>query len=139
MNVPAVSPMAKRSQDFDTLQNTLQSGNLSAAQGAFGAFLQDVQKTSGVAGQGSLFAPGTQASKDLQALGGALNSANLAGAQKAFASLKQDLQSAGQSGTAVAVIHPHHPLTAAEIANNGAPVAQTPTAQSIGNILNMRA
>src|ERR1700722_8119688 len=85
MNVTTVSSMAKRNEDFNTLQSTLQAGNLSGAQGAFAAFLQDVQKTALTAGPASLFGPGTQASKDLQNLGGALKSADLAGAQKALA------------------------------------------------------
>ena len=138
MNVPPVSSMAKRSQDFDALQNTLQAGNLSGAQIAFGAFLQDVQKTAQVAGPASLFGPGTQASRDLQTLGGALRSANLAGAQKAFAILQQDIQIAGQSGNSPLNVRAHHPLTPSEIANNGVGAIANPE-QSIGSILNLKA
>ena|SRR5271168_1733196 len=143
MNVTAVSPMAKRREDFDTLQSALQSGNISGAQSAFAAFLQDVQKTAQTAGSASLFGPGTQASKDLQALGSALQSANLAGAQKAFATLQQDIQAAGQSPTNLPFAH-HHPVTPSEIANNGvasfkAAAQGSAAAQSIGNILNLEA
>ena len=144
MNVTAVSPMAKRSEDFITLQSTLQAGNLAAAQTAFAAFLQDVQKTAQTAGPASLFGPGTQTSKDLQTLGSALKSADLAGAQKAFATLKQDIQTAGQSPGSLPTAHLHRPLTHSEIANNGMEVLKTAaqggaTAQSIGSILNLKA
>ncbi len=144
MNVSAVSSMAKRSEDFTTLQSTLQAGNISAAQCAFAAFLQDVQKTAQLAGPASLFAPGTQAGKDLQTLGGALKSADLAGAQKAFATLQQDIQSTGQSGNIPPVAHVHRPLTHSEIANNGVEVLKSAApggaaAQAIGSILNLKA
>jgi hypothetical protein len=144
MNVTAVSSMTKRSEDFTTLQSTLQAGNLPAAQTAFAAFLQDVQKTAQTAGPASLFGPGTQTSRDLQALGSALKSANLAGAQKAFAALEQDIQTAGQSPGSLPTARVHHPLTHSEIANNGVDILKTAaqggaTAQSIGSILNLKA
>jgi hypothetical protein len=144
MNVSAVSPMAKRHEDFNTLQTALQSGNISSAQSAFAAFLQDVQKTAQTTGPAGLFGPGTQASRDLQALGSALKSANLVGAQKAFATLQQDIQTAGQSTASLPVGHAHHPLTPSEIANNGVETFKTgaqgsAVAQSIGNILNLQA
>jgi hypothetical protein len=144
MNVTAVSPMAKRSEDFTALQSTLQSGNLAAAQGAFAAFQQDVQTTTHAAGPGSLFAPGTQTATDLATLGSALKSANLTGAQKAFATLQQDIQTARGSGNAASVGHVHRPLTQAEIANNGAPMIQTgvlgsSAARAVGSILNSQA
>ena len=144
MNVSAVSSLAKRSEDFATLQNTLQAGNIPAAQSAFAAFLQDVQKTAQMAGPASLFGPGTQASKDLQALGSALKSADLTGAQKAFATLEQDIQTAGQSGSSLPLAHVHRPLTHSEIANNGVEVLKTAAqggaaAQAIGSILNLKA
>jgi hypothetical protein len=144
MNVPAVSPMAKRSQDFDALQNTLRAGNLSGAQLAFGAFLQDVQQTAQTGGASSMFAPGTQASRDLQALGGALKSANLPGAQKAFATLQHDIQIAGGAGSTLSHVRAHHPFTPSEIANNGVADIQAAApgnaaTQAIGGILNLKA
>lgn len=138
MNVSAVSPMSKRSQDFQALQNNLQAGNLSGAQTAFGAFLQDVHTTSQAAGASSLFAPGTQASRDLEALGGALKSANLPGAQKAFASLEQDIQSIAGTTATSSLPRAHHPFSSAEIATNGAHIpALSP--QAIGSVLNSHA
>jgi len=144
MNISAVSPAPKRREDFDALQSALQSGNISSAQTAFAAFLQDVQKTAQGAGPGSIFGPGTQASKDLQNLGSALKSANLPGAQKAFALLQHDIQTAGPSPTTLPFPHSHHPLTPSEVANNGAEIFTgaapgSALAQTIGNILNVKA
>jgi len=130
MNISAVSDVAKRSDDFTALQGALQSGNISGAQGAFAAFLQDAQKTA-MAGSGSLFAPGTQASNDLQALGGALRSANLAGARQAFSSLTQDIQGTGNP------VQSHHRRTHAEIINNGTAVSGS-TVQGASEVLNSR-
>jgi hypothetical protein len=134
MNVSAVSDLAQRSQDFAALQNNLQSGNITSAQRAFAAFLQDVQKTSVGAGSGNLFAPGTPASRDLQTLGSALKSANLNGAQQAFAALQQDIHAQGQTGPAPTPAPGHHPPTHAEIARNGAPAFQ-PTAKAAQQVL----
>ena len=141
MNVTAVSAMAQRSQDFLALQSTLQAGNLPAAQRAFAAFQQDVQKTSVTAGPSSLFGPGTQGGQDLQSLGSALKSANLASAQRAFASLQRDIQAGGQSSGSLPLASVHRPLTHAEVANNGAaiPDAGGASAQAISNILNSKA
>jgi hypothetical protein len=139
MNISAISSLAQRSHDFDTLQTTLKSGNLQGAQTAFAAFLQDVQKTQQLAGGASLFGPGTQASRDLQTLGSALKSANLAGAQKALATLQQDIQSAGPSGNGQPLARAHHPLTLSEVANNGAPIIQAASAPAIASILNLKA
>ncbi|MGP8201496.1 MAG: hypothetical protein ACLQU4_18555 [Limisphaerales bacterium] len=141
MNVTPISSMTERSQDFTTLQTALQSGNLTGAQTAFAAFLQDIQKTSQTAGPASLFGPGTPAARDLQSLGSALKSANLTGAQTAFATLQQDIQAAG--GNSAPTVRAHRPFTHAEIANNGLDVPNTSalggaTAQSVGRILNLK-
>ena len=141
MNISGIhTDMAKRSHDFDTLQ----SGNLAGAQGAFAGFLQDVQKTNQTAGSSGLFSPGTAAAKDLQNLGSALKSADLGGAQRAFASLKQDVQLAGQSGNNFIIARNHHPLSHSEIAANGVEAFKSSatggsTAPSIGAILNLKA
>ena len=144
MNVTAVSPIAKRSEDFTTLQSTLQAGNLAGAQSAFAAFLQDVQKTAQTAGPASLFGPGTQTSRDLQTLGSALKAADLTGAQRAFATLEQDIQAAGQPGNSLPTARAHRPFSHSGIANNGVEVLKSAaqggaTAQSIGSILNLKA
>jgi len=57
MNISAVSPAPKRREDFDALQSALQSGNISSAQTAFAAFLQDVQKTAQGADRAVSLAP----------------------------------------------------------------------------------
>jgi hypothetical protein len=139
MNISGIQPaLGKRSQDFNTLQNALQSGNLASAQSAFAAFLQDVQTVNQTAGPSSLFGAGTQAGKDLQALGSALKSADLAGAQKAFATLKQDVQMAGQSPVTTGAPHNRHPVAHADIASNGV-TAFTSAASNVGGILNLKA
>src|SRR5580658_4807007 len=122
MNVTAISPLAQRAQDFDALQKNIKTGNLQGAQTAFAAFLQDVQKTTQMAGPTSMFGPGTQAGKDLQALGGALKSANLAGAQKALVTLQQDIQNAGPSGNRSLTTQGRHSYTPTDIVNNGAQI-----------------
>jgi len=139
MNVAAVSAtLGQRHQDFDALQSALQTGNITSAQSAFAAFLQDVQKTALTAGPNSLFAPGTQTSHDLQALGNALKSANLTGAQTAFASLKQDIQTMGLSASGQPVTYIHHRQSHADIAGNQVgTIASDPA--SIGSILNLQA
>ncbi len=140
MNISAISAMGQRSQDFEALQNMLQSGNLGGAQQAFAAFQQDVQKTAQLSGSSSLFAPGTPASRDMQTLGGALSAANLQGAQRAFATLLQDIQNAGPASTPSPLQQHHHPMTPAEVASNGVAAIQTSaTAQSAGKILNLKA
>lgn len=135
MNIAAVSPLAKRDDDFALLQSTLQSGNLSAAQGAYAAFQQDVQKTSLAGGSQSLFSPGTKASGDLQAVGANLRSSNIQGAQKAFATLMQDIQSAGHAAATPPATHGHHPLSQAEIANNGVALPSAASLQTVRSVL----
>ncbi len=148
MNTTAISPLSVRSQDFTALQSTLQAGNITGAQSAFAALLQDVQKTQSANGASSLFAPGTPAARDLAALGGALKSADLTGARKAFATLEQDIQTSAQSGAgSVAVGNHHHPTTPAQAASNGSASALNPaqaavasiSPQAIGNLLNLKA
>jgi hypothetical protein len=123
MNVSAASSgdlqalLHQRYLDFNSLQSALQTGNISSAQGAFTAFLQDIQQTTLAAGPNGLFSPGSQPAKDLQNLGSALKSADLAGANQAFASLKQDLQAsnpaANLSEIRAHLSHNSHALVAA--------------------------
>ena len=86
-------------QDFQALQQALNSGNLAASQTAFATFQKDVQNM----GQVQTGQQASQASlqNDLTALGQALQSGDLAGAQKAFATFQQDAQNSVQG-------HHHH-------------------------------
>lgn len=142
MTVPAASPIEKRSQDFTVLQSSLQSGNIVSAQGAFAAFLQDVQNVSTVAGPKSLFAPGTTASKDLSNLGNALKSSNISAARTAFAQLQQDLRASAPSHSVV-VTKGHRPLSQVDIANNSSVPLQTVSpasmAKAVGGVLDSKA
>jgi hypothetical protein len=75
----------QRTNDFEVLQNALQSGNLWAAQQAL-ATLQ--QNSSQPAGTGGAFSQNSQASSAFEALENALSSGNLSAAQQAFATLQ---------------------------------------------------
>ncbi len=95
----AQSNYGQRIQDFENVDNDLQSDDLSSAQSAFLALAQDLQGIeqtgTGQAGQDNLL------STDFSSLGSALQSGDLSGAQKAFATLQQDIQNIQQ-------IHHHH-------------------------------
>ncbi|MGO9018619.1 MAG: hypothetical protein ACLQVJ_09755 [Syntrophobacteraceae bacterium] len=86
--------------DFNTLAQSLQSGNLKGAQQAFAALQQDIQSIGQTQGgqqtsQSSQQTSQTgQQSNPLSTLANALQSGDLAGAQQAFATLMQDAQSA---------------------------------------------
>jgi DNA-binding FadR family transcriptional regulator len=82
----------QRIQDFKSLNDALQSGDLTAAQTAFAAFQKDVQNSPQASRNSQLSDQNTQAAKDLQALQDALKSGDMSAAQQAFASLKQDLK-----------------------------------------------
>lgn len=87
----------QRRQDFQSLQDALQSGDLSAAQSAFAALQKDAP-----AGKADKSKDNSPMSKDFQALQTALQSGNISDAQKAFATLQQDMK------TARAAHHHHH-------------------------------
>lgn len=79
-------------QDFDQLFQALQSGNLDAAQAAYGSF-QQMQA-------GLASSPATQANPvaaDWSALGQAIQSGNLASAQDALGKLQNDAKAVWQS------------------------------------------
>lgn len=142
MNIPSVSAIEKRAQDFDTLRASLQNGNVVAAQGAFAAFLQDVHNVTTAAGPNGLFAPGSAATKDLSTLGEALKSSNLSAARAAFAELQTDLHAAGNSHP-VASNQIHRALSRADIAANSAVPLQSISSgalsRTIGTVLNQKA
>jgi hypothetical protein len=74
-------------QDFATLQNAVQAGDLAAARGAYATFWEDVVAQDG---PGQLFLPNAQTGHDLQAVGISLNSGDMAGARRAFAMFQRD-------------------------------------------------
>jgi hypothetical protein len=85
-NIPISSSQC--AQNFATLQNAVQAGDLAAARGAYAMFRQDVAAQDG---PGHLFLPNAQTSHDLQAVGISLNSADMAGARRAFAMFQRDM------------------------------------------------
>src|SRR5580704_13884560 len=85
-NIPILSSQC--AQNFATLQNAVQAGDLAAARGAFTLFCQDVATQEG---PGHLFLPNAQTSHDLQAVGMSLSSANMAAARRAFAMFQRDM------------------------------------------------
>ena len=120
MNISNVSPASaqwqstaqtapnQRAQDFQSLRNALQSGDLTAAQQAFASLQKDAQNTSQVADATNNPPPQpdspSQIGKDFQAVQTALQSGDLSTARTAFATLKQDLKNAGSAQRA----HHHH-------------------------------
>jgi ABC-type uncharacterized transport system permease subunit len=75
-------------QDYATLQNALQAGDLAASRGAYEVFWQAVATQAGPA---HLFLSNAQTGYDLQAVGNSLNSANISGAKRAFAMFQKDM------------------------------------------------
>lgn len=78
-------------QTLQTLQNSLASGNLSAASSQFQTLQKLFQNSATTAGGSS--STNSQLSTDLTALGSALSSGDLGAAQSAFATVQNDLKS----------------------------------------------
>lgn len=95
------SSFKQRQQDFQSLADALQAGNLQGAQQAFAALQQDRAASPRVAGVTGTQQAGQNSPirQDIQALQSALQSNDLAGAQKALTTFQQDVQQAG---------HTHH-------------------------------
>jgi len=94
------SALQRLKTDFMDLAESLDSGDLAAAQKAFAALMQDLQ-SAGQAQSSDQTGTTSQQTNDLGALAKALKSGDLAGAQKAFAVLTQDIQNARPT-------HRHH-------------------------------
>ena len=77
-------------QDFDNLGSALQSGNLSQAQTAYSALVQNTPSNSQA--QNSQQSGTSSIGADFIALGQALQSGNLTETQTAYAQLQQDIQ-----------------------------------------------
>ena len=106
-------------QDLKSLESSLQSGNLSAAQSAFTSLtqvLQSISQTSPSAtgstsstGSTTSSSPASAIQQDLQAVSSALQSGDISSAKTAFAKLKLDIQTAVKgSSTAVKGHHGGH-------------------------------
>jgi ribosomal protein S20 len=91
--VAASSNVPASQQAWQSLQQSMASGNLSSAQTAFNTYNQLNQNTSSAA-DGSTTSPSSQLSTDMTALGSAISSGNLSTAQSAFTTVQNDLKSA---------------------------------------------
>lgn len=93
------SSLSTSQQAWQKLQQSLASGNLSAAQSAFNTY-QQIDSTL-TAMNGGTSTDSSQVTSDMSALGTALSSGDLTGAQQAFATLQTDMNGApSQSLTA---------------------------------------
>jgi hypothetical protein len=97
--VLASSDSSPLQQALQTLQNSLASGDLNAAQSAFQALQQLNQGL--VTASGSSSSSGSQLSTDLTALGSALSSGDLTTAQSAFVTVQGDLKNAASPSQTV--------------------------------------
>jgi len=89
--------------NFNTLGQSLQSGDLAGAQQAFTSLLQTASSSSAgsaasSSASSSSASSAASAGADLISLGQALQSGNLAGAQQAFANLQSAMQAAAPAG-----------------------------------------
>ena len=93
------STFKQRQQDFQSLADALQAGNLPGAQQAFAALQQDRASSSHVAGVTGTQQTGQSSPirQDIQTLQSALQANDLAGAQKALTTFQPDLQQAGHA------------------------------------------
>jgi hypothetical protein len=105
--------MAQRKQDFQSLANALQSGNLADAQKAFAQLQSDGLNTGQTQSSNS---QGSGQSSPLQALTTALQNGDLSGAQQAFAQLQQGMK---------AHHHHHHQGAGSSQTNSTSQVAST--------------
>ncbi len=98
------SNVKQRQQDFQSLADALQAGNLQGAQHAFAALQKDRSSRAQVASVTGTPQAGQSSPirQDVQALQSALQSNDLAGAQKVLTTFQQDLQHVGQA-------HHHRP------------------------------
>jgi len=91
--ISASSNVSASQQAWQSLQQSLSSGNLRAAQSAFKAYSQLNRSASASGNSTSSGSSNTQLSSDLKALGSAIGSGDLTAAQAAFATVRNDLKS----------------------------------------------
>jgi ribosomal protein S20 len=93
--VASSSNVSASQQAWQSLEKSLASGNLAAAQTAFNTYSQLNQNQSTASGSGSSSASNSnsQVATDMKALGSAIGSGDVSAAQAAFATVANDLQS----------------------------------------------
>jgi len=90
------SNVSASQQAFQSLQESLASGNLAQAQSAFNTYNQlneALSTATGSSSSSSTTSTGSQLSTDMKALGSAISSGSLSTAQSAFATVQGDLKS----------------------------------------------
>jgi hypothetical protein len=85
------SNLTQTQQAWQTVQQSLAAGNLSAAQTAFSSYQQLTQNLTNISGSS---AANTQLTTDMTALGTALSAGSLSAAQSAFATVQTDMKGA---------------------------------------------
>jgi hypothetical protein len=85
------SNLTQTQQAWQTLQQSLAAGNLSAAQTAFNSYQQLTQNLTNISGSS---AASTQFTTDMTTLGTALSAGSLSAAQSAFATVQADMKNA---------------------------------------------
>ena len=99
--IAASSNVSASQQTWQSLEQSLAQGNLSAAQSAFNAYSQLNPAQASSSGSGT--SASSQLSTDMAALGSAIGSGNLSSAQSAFATVESDLKSTPSQAVASAV------------------------------------
>jgi hypothetical protein len=121
-------------QDFESLGNALQSGDLSDAQSAFSQLEQDMPGLSQLLQSGSSSSSSSTQNSPiataLQSLQSSLQSGDLSGAQQAFANLQQNLQ--GTSGTHHGRGHHHHSWGGGETGQTSGAASNDPSESESG-------
>jgi cell wall integrity and stress response component len=90
--ISASSQLSASQQAFQTLQQSLSSGNLSAAQAAFNTYNHLNQSAGSISTSSSSSSSTSKFSTDLAALGTAIGSGSVTSAQSAFTTLQGDLK-----------------------------------------------
>jgi hypothetical protein len=98
------SSVKEGKQDFEQLLESIQKGDLAAAQQALSGLQQAQAAVQGnqpaaATGNAAATTASSPLAKDFAALGSALNSGSLSGAQDAFAKLQQDFETLRQKGS----------------------------------------
>ncbi|MGD0903280.1 MAG: hypothetical protein ABR924_10110 [Terracidiphilus sp.] len=88
--IAASSNLSASQQAWQSLEQSLALGNLTAAQSAFNTYNQLNQSSSTASGSGS--SSSSQLATDMTALGSAIGSGDLSTAQSAFATVQNDLK-----------------------------------------------
>jgi soluble cytochrome b562 len=125
----ARTDIQQNSQNFKSLRDALQSGDLASAQSAYSTLQQQIQSASQTVGQ-NLFDSKSSVGKDFQAIGTSLQAGNLGEAQKDFNTFRQDIRTARHQKAAAS-----DPTTAATGSTDSISTTPSSPSRSGTNIL----